>query len=123
MYPPQQPQQPQQPNQQPYPPQYPPQYPSPYPPQYPPPGVKPPNYLVPAILTTIFCCLPFGIVAIVYAAQVDSKMAMGDYGGAIRSSNAARNWSIASAASAVVILILYFILLAAGVATFNFSTS
>ena len=38
-----------------------------------------PNYLVHAILVTIFCCLPFGIVAIVYAAQVDGKAAVGDY--------------------------------------------
>ena len=34
-----------------------------------------PNYLVQAILTTIFCCLPFGIVAIVFAAQVNGKLA------------------------------------------------
>ena len=36
-----------------------------------------PNYLVPAILTTVFCCLPFGIVSIVYAAQVNGKVARG----------------------------------------------
>ena len=35
----------------------------------PPPYV--PNHLVWAILVTIFCCLPFGIVSIVYAAQVN----------------------------------------------------
>ena len=28
---------------------------------------KPPNYLIQAILVTLCCCLPFGIVAIVYA--------------------------------------------------------
>ena len=33
-----------------------------------------PNYLVQAILVTIFCCLPFGIVSIVYAAQVNGKL-------------------------------------------------
>ena len=32
-----------------------------------------PNYLVHAILVMIFCCQPFGVVAIVYAAQVDGK--------------------------------------------------
>lgn len=36
-----------------------------------------PTYLAPAILTTIFCCLPFGIVSIVYAAQVNGKLAAG----------------------------------------------
>lgn len=29
------------------------------------------NYLVPAILVTLCCCVPAGIVAIVYAAQVN----------------------------------------------------
>ena len=34
-------------------------------------GTPPPNYLVWAILSTIFCCLPLGIASIVFAAQVD----------------------------------------------------
>ncbi|NER07984.1 MAG: CD225/dispanin family protein [Okeania sp. SIO3C4] len=33
-----------------------------------------PSYLTQAILITVFCCLPFGIVAIVYAAQVNSRL-------------------------------------------------
>ncbi len=37
-----------------------------------PPGATVPNYLVFAILTTVFCCLPTGIPAIVYAAQVNA---------------------------------------------------
>ena len=57
-------------------------------------GVPPsvPNYLVQAILVTLFCCLPFGIVAIVFAAQVNTKLAAGDYAGAVDSSNKARTW-------------------------------
>ena len=51
-----------------------------------------PNYLVHAILATIFCCLPFGIVSIVYAAQVNSKLLAGDYAGAVDSSNKAKTW-------------------------------
>lgn len=35
--------------------------------------VKPDNFLPWAIISTILCCLPFGIVAIVYATQVDSS--------------------------------------------------
>ena len=35
-----------------------------YPPQQPPAGQAPDNYLVWSILVTLFCCLPFGIVAI-----------------------------------------------------------
>lgn len=51
-----------------------------------------PNYLVQAILCTIFCCLPFGIVGIVFAAQVNGKLAAGDYYGAVSCSRSARTW-------------------------------
>lgn len=51
-----------------------------------------PNYLVQAILVTIFCCLPCGIAAIVFAAQVNSKVAAGDYEGAFESSKKAKMW-------------------------------
>jgi hypothetical protein len=52
-----------------------------------------PNYLVQAILTTIFCCLPFGIVSIIYAAQVNSKLAIGDVAGAMAASKSAKTWA------------------------------
>lgn len=51
-----------------------------------------PSYLAQAILCTLLCCLPFGIVAIVYAAQVHTKLASGDYHGALAASNSARTW-------------------------------
>lgn len=50
------------------------------------------NYLVQAILATIFCCLPFGIAAIVFAAQVNGKLASGDYAGAVETSRKAKIW-------------------------------
>lgn len=52
-----------------------------------------PNYLVQAILVTIFCCLPFGIVSIIFAAQVNSKAMVGDIQGAIASSKQAKLWA------------------------------
>ena len=58
----------------------------------PPPTAHVPTYLVPAILVTIFCCLPFGIVSIVYAAQVNEKLGAGDVAGAMRASNNANTW-------------------------------
>jgi hypothetical protein len=66
-----------------------------YPEQKPPSPYEapPPNYLVWAILTTIFCCLPFGIVSIVFAAQVNSKWQDGDYQGARLSSKNAKLWA------------------------------
>jgi hypothetical protein len=55
-------------------------------------GTSVPNYLVQAILVTILCCLPFGIAAIVFAAQVNGKLAAGDYNGAVETSKKARTW-------------------------------
>lgn len=69
----------------------------------------PQNYLVWSILTTLFCCLPLGVVSIVFAAQVNSKWAMGDFAGATESSNKAKQWAIWSAIASVVGLVLYLI--------------
>jgi len=52
-----------------------------------------PNYLVQAILVTIFCCLPLGIVSIVYAAQVNGHVAAGDFAAARRASSKAKTWA------------------------------
>jgi hypothetical protein len=57
-----------------------------------PPGVTVPNYLVFAILSTVLCCLPAGIPGIVYAAQVNSKLQMGDFAGAQAASKNAKMW-------------------------------
>lgn len=77
----------------------------------PPPNI--PNYLVYSILATILCCLPTGIVAIVYASQVNSKLAAGDIAGAQKSSQNARLWSIISV---VLGLVAGFFVVALGMA-------
>ena len=69
-----------------------------------------PNYLVPSILVTLCCCLPFGIVAIVYAAQVNSKLAAGDVGGATVASRNARMWCIIAALTGVIVSVLWIVL-------------
>lgn len=71
----------------------------------------PPSNLVWAILTTIFCCLPFGIVSIVFAAQVNGKWASGDYAGAQESSSKARRWAIIAAVVGLVVQVLYLVFL------------
>jgi hypothetical protein len=53
---------------------------------------KPDNHLVIAILVTLFCCLPLGIPAIVYASQVDGKYNAGDHLGAREAAHHAKNW-------------------------------
>jgi hypothetical protein len=76
-------------------------------------GPKPPSYLVWAILTTLFCCLPFGIVSIVYAARVDSKYNAGDMAGSLEASNNAKKWAIISALVSVALLVLWVLLVVA----------
>jgi hypothetical protein len=57
------------------------------------PPTRPKNWLVESILVTIFCCLPFGVAGIVFAAQVNSKYDTGDFDGALRSSKEAAKWT------------------------------
>ncbi|MFZ0731987.1 MAG: CD225/dispanin family protein [Candidatus Sulfotelmatobacter sp.] len=57
-----------------------------------PPGATVQNYLVFAILATVLCCLPAGIPAIVYAAQVNGKLQAGDFAGAQEASRNAKMW-------------------------------
>ena len=58
----------------------------------PPPKPNVSNHLVGAILVTVLCCLPFGIVSIIYATQVNTKLAAGDIEGTITSSKRAKTW-------------------------------
>lgn len=74
-------------------------------PMPPPRGVSPPNHLVWAILATLFCCLPGGIVAIVYAAQVETKFNAGDLAGAQAASDNAKQWSWISFAVGLVVMV------------------
>ena len=79
--------------------------------------VKIPNYLVQAILVTLCCCLPFGIVSIVYAAQENAKAKTGDIQGALDSSGKAKMWCwIGFAIGLVVNLIIFAIQVLAVVA-------
>tara|TARA_B100001094_G_C17986719_1_gene698019 strand:+ start:75 stop:566 length:492 start_codon:yes stop_codon:yes gene_type:complete len=66
------------------------------------------NYLVPAILCTIFCCLPFGIAGILFAAQANSKTQQGDYDGANIAASRAKQMCILSFVFGVLTIIYYF---------------
>ena len=65
-----------------------------------------PNNLVWAILSTLFCCMPLGIVSIVYAARVDGKRAVGDIAGAREDARLAANWAIASAIGFPILILI-----------------
>jgi predicted secreted protein len=55
-------------------------------------GGPPDNKLVWSILVTLFCCLPFGVVAIIKSAEVNSKWNAGDVAGANQSAADAGKW-------------------------------
>jgi hypothetical protein len=75
-----------------------------------------PNYLVPSILVTVLCCLFTGIPAIIYAAQVNNKLAVGDVAGARLASKNAKMWCWISAAVGVLTIGFYTLVVILGVA-------
>lgn len=60
-----------------------------------------------AILTTLFCCLPLGIVAIVKASKVDSLLAAGRRDEAIQASKEADNWGNWSILASLILGVVY----------------
>ena len=82
--------------------------------QYFPPMAPVNNYLVPAVLTTLCCCLPGGVVAIIYAAQVNSKLAAGDIAGAMAASRNAKMWTWIAAGAGLLVGIAYGALMMIG---------
>lgn len=70
----------------------------------------PNNYLVWAILTTICCCLPFGIVAIVKSTKVNQLYAAGQYDLAVMQAQDTKKWCIIAAVTGIVINALYYII-------------
>jgi hypothetical protein len=91
--------------------------------QQPPPGNQPSSHLVFAILTTLFCCLPLGIVSIVKASQVSGLWAQGNYAGAQAASDSARKWAMWSAILGIAVFVVYGVLIAAGVVNMDFDTT
>ncbi|MEE6178642.1 CD225/dispanin family protein [Mycobacterium sp. 050134] len=84
-----------------------------YPPQQPA-GQAPNNYLVWSILVTLFCCLPFGIVAIVKSSQVNGLWAQGRYAEAQASADSAKKWVMWSVIVGLIVIVINVILAATG---------
>jgi hypothetical protein len=88
-------------------------------PGYPPGGTPPaaggtvPNYLVQSIIS-IFCCLPLGVVAVIFAAQVNGKLTAGDYAGAVDASKKAKLFSTISIGIGLVWILINIIMMVAG---------
>ena len=73
-----------------------------------------PNYLIPAIIS-VFCCWPLAIVAIIFAAQVNGKVAAGDIQGALDASKKAKLFSYISIGLGFGLGLIYLILMLLGV--------
>lgn len=65
-----------------------------------------PNSLLAAIIFTIICCQPLGLVAIYYAIQCNRYIAMGDKMNALKASKSARFWIILTIVVSVALMFL-----------------
>lgn len=78
----------------------------------PPPAGAPasvPNYLIPAIIS-LFCCLPLGIAGVIFAAQVNTKVAAGDTAGALDASKKAKLFSFIAIGLGLAALLGYILI-------------
>ncbi|MCK9159696.1 MAG: CD225/dispanin family protein [Bacteroidaceae bacterium] len=80
----------------------------------------PKTWLAESILATIFCCLPFGIVGIVYAAKVSSTFNEKNYSEAEKTSKQAGQWTKIAFITGITIYALYLTLTVIGVSLINF---
>lgn len=78
---------------------------------------RPSNYLALAIISTVMCCLPSGIVSIVYSSKVNTLYEAGRYEEAERASKNAKTWGIVSIVVAAVGILLYLLIF--GIAIFG----
>jgi hypothetical protein len=71
---------------------------------------EPDSYLVWAILCTVLCCLPLGIVSIVYSTKVSGLWSQGRYAEAQAASDNAKKWAIIGAIVGAVVGVISVIL-------------
>lgn len=69
-----------------------------------------------AILCTVLCCLPLGIVSIIKAASVEKLWNQGREEEARKASEDAKKYAMWGAIISVVVAILYFVIVFLGVA-------
>lgn len=70
---------------------------------------KPNSWLVWSILSTLFCCLPFGIVGIVFASKVDSAWNAGRYDEAQDAASKAKTFTLISMGLGLAVILVYVI--------------
>jgi hypothetical protein len=75
-----------------------------------------PNYLIPAIIS-LFCCLPLGVVGVIFAAQVNGKVQAGDTAGALDASKKAKMFSfiaIGLGLAGIICYVLFVVIMGIG---------
>lgn len=70
---------------------------------------KPDSYLVYSILSTLFCCLPLGIVGIVNAVKDDPAWDAGRYDQAQRYADTAKKFTMIGIVISIIVYMVYFI--------------
>jgi drug/metabolite transporter (DMT)-like permease len=81
------------------------------------PAQQPDSNLVWGILCAVLCCLPFGVVSIIYSSKVSGLWSQGRYPGAQAAADNAKKWAIWGAVAGVMVGIIY------GVIVFTSSSS
>ncbi len=67
------------------------------------------NNLILAIISMICCCIPTGIVAIIYSLKVDSYVLSGQIEEAKAAANSAQTWAVVGIVLGLISSVLYFI--------------
>lgn len=75
--------------------------------------VKPDSWLAWSILSTLLCCLPAGIVAIVYSSKVDGLWFGGQKAAAVEAARKAKTWTLVSVIAAAAGWFIYLVLFVA----------
>lgn len=80
------------------------------------------TYLIFAIISTLLCCLPLGIVAIVYACKINSLQRSGDYAGAqnaAKKSEDVYDYRNSSCACSIYFYIIFAVVIGIGSSDFD----
>ena len=69
---------------------------------------KPNNNLAWSLVTLLACCMPLGIVSLVYSMKVDTLYFQGQYKEAQEKADLAKKWAIGGIITSLVGILLYF---------------
>jgi len=62
--------------------------------------------IIATVLSVVFCCLPHGLISLIFALQVNSKAAAGDIQGAMSAAKQAKTFAIIS----IIVSVIGFII-------------